>query len=213
MEKSVDVDDDDEREEIHEIGGEITLDGRQGHFKEVETIHLKYSQRPGSLKNMCLAQFATSYVYIQGDKIPKRIKWENGSSTEEGLIKEFISGQNLPKYIILKSGTFMSLRNRPLILRIHSSKKKEYMEGIYSECLLYLPWSTEKTDLKENNLEECLDLFNQNKSIIEKNKGKIFPNASMIDAMMELLDSPEGTTPIHLGLDPYRYKNKSFDTS
>ena len=87
------------------------------------------------------------------------------------------------------------------------------MEGVYSECLLYLPWSKEKIDLKENNLEECLDLFNQNKATIEKNKGKIFPKASMIDAMMELLDSPEGTTPIHLGLNPYRYKHSSFDIS
>ena len=34
---------------------------------------------------------------------------------------------------------------------------------------------------------------------LKKNKGAIFPNASMIKTMMELLDSPEGTKPIHLG--------------
>ena len=160
---------------------------------------------------MCLAQFATSYVYIQADKIPKRTEWKDGSSTEKGQIEEFISKEKLPKYIVLKSGTCMALRNRPLILRIHSSKKKEYMEGVYSECLLYLPWTEESTDLNENNIEGCLSLFNHNKDTIEKNKGKIFPRASMINAMMELLDSPEGTKPIHLGMDPSRYAKDKFE--
>ena len=41
MEKSVDVEDEGQAEENYEevIGGEVTLEGRQGHFKEVETIH------------------------------------------------------------------------------------------------------------------------------------------------------------------------------
>ena len=106
----------------------------------------------------------------------------------------------MPKYIRLESGTCMALRSRPFILRIHSSKKKEYLESIYSELLLFFPWNNEK-DLMENKPDECLRLFNENEEIIKANKGAIFPNTPMVDAMMELLDSSEGTTPIHLADD------------
>ena len=80
--------------------------------------------------------------------------------------------------IRLESGTYMALRSKPFILRIHSSKKKEYMEGIYSELLLYFPWNSEK-ELNGNKVEECLELFNQNNEIIKKNKNAIFPKAHM----------------------------------
>ena len=83
-----------------EIGGdEITLEGKQGKFKEVETIHHKYSQRPESLKEVCLAQFATSYVYTQLDRIPKETEWEDNSSVKPGQLKQFISQKCMPKYI------------------------------------------------------------------------------------------------------------------
>ena len=42
----------------------VTLEGKQGQFKEGETIHQKYSQRPEALDDVCLPQFATSYTYI-----------------------------------------------------------------------------------------------------------------------------------------------------
>ena len=62
------------------------------------------------------------------------------------------------------------------------------MESVYSELLLYFPWSSEN-ELKGNNVEECLELFNQNNEIIKKNKIAIFPNSAMINAMIEMLDS------------------------
>ena len=110
----------------------------------------------------------------------------------------------MPKYIILQeTGTYMALKTRPIILRLHASKKKEYLEGIYSELLLYLPWR-EESELQEGKEQECVDLFNANFKKIEDNKTSIFPNQKMIDSMMELLDSPEGTKPLHLAdnIDP-----------
>ena len=198
-EKSTEVDN--EEHDIEEnVSGEIRLEGKKGQFKEVETIHQKYSQRPQSLRDVCLAQFATSYAYINKQKIPKKTEWENGSSTLRGDLKEFGTENFMPKYIELESGTFMALRTKPLILRIHSSKKKEYMEGIYSELLLYLPWEVEN-DLKEDHPTQCIELFNQNEETLKNNKKAIFPNSPMIDAMMALLDSPESTTPLHLADD------------
>ena len=68
----------------------VTLEGRQGKYKEVETIHQKYSQRPESLNNVCLAQFASSYIYIKADKIPKETEWkDDGASIQLGNLEEF----------------------------------------------------------------------------------------------------------------------------
>ena len=121
------------------------------------------------MKNLCLAQFATSYTYVRADKIPKGIEWLDNASEITGNLKLFGGDDFLPKYISLDSGTYMALRTKPLVLRIHSSKKKEYLEGIYSELLLYLPWRTEK-ELKKGSNDDCVKLFNDNKDIIDRNR-------------------------------------------
>ena len=176
----------------------ITLEGKQGQYKEVDTVHKKYAQRPEILAHICLAQFATSYVYIRANMIPKEVKWEKSASKEKGDLREFKSQSKLPKYIkLFDSGTFMTLRTKPLVLRIHSSKKKEYLEGIYSELLLYFPWRDEK-DLKEGKEKEMIDLFNENEEVINLNRKSILPNAPIINSMMELLDAPESTKPAHI---------------
>ena len=176
----------------------VTIQGKQGKFKEVETIHQKYSQRPKSIDDMCLAQFATSYTYISKIKIPQDIEWVENSSRELGSLVRFGTHDKLPKYIeLFDSGTFMALRTKPFVLRIHSSKKKEYLEGVYSELLLYLPWRNE-SELNEGAKESIVDMFNNERTIIERNKKAILPNAPLIDSMIELLDAPDGTKPLHL---------------
>lgn len=189
VEKSTEADDfvDDEELNIHDCRKTpVTLEGKQGHFKEVETVHEKYS----------LAQFATSYTYVRADKIPKEIKWLDNASQITSNLKLFGEDEFLPKYISLDSGTYMALRTKPLVLRIHSSKKKEYLEGIYSELLLYLPWRSEK-GLKKGSSDDCVKLFNDNKDIIDQNRKAILPYAPLIDSMRELLDAPDGTRPLH----------------
>ena len=176
----------------------VTIEGKQGQFKEVESIHQKYSQRPESLNDVCLAQFSTSYTYTRADKIPKKTEWVKNASAEKGDLNVFGSKTEfLPKYIELDSGTFMALRTKPFVLRIHSSKKKEYLEGVYSELLLYLPWRDE-SELMEGKEKQCIDLFTTKEKIINENRMCILPNAPMIDAMMELLDAPDGTNPLHV---------------
>ena len=101
-EKSTDVEiigDEEQCKGEENLGCEVTIEGREGKFKEVETIHQKYSQRPESLKDVCLAQFATSYILCNLNKIPKGTEWENGSSSQKGHLKEFISEKDMPKYV------------------------------------------------------------------------------------------------------------------
>ena len=39
-----------------------TIDGREGKYMEMTTIHERYANRPVALEKMCLAQFAMLYV-------------------------------------------------------------------------------------------------------------------------------------------------------
>ena len=173
----------------------VGLSGRTKKFKEVDTIHKKYSERPTSLDDICLAQFGTSYRSI--NSVPKDVEWNENISFKVGVIKKFGKPDLLPKFIKLTSGGFMALRIRPVILRIHASKKKEAHEGIYSELLLFFPWRNEN-DLYENDPILCEALFNTHKQAIKSNKALIFPNAPMIDTIKELLETNDTIKPTHL---------------
>ena len=164
----------------------------------LEPVHKKYSERPKSLKDMCLAQFATSYRSVNA--VPEDIDWKDGASIKEGSMLKFGSNEPLPKFIKLSSGGYMVLRIRPIVLRIHSSKKKEAHEGIYSELLLYLPWRKE-SELHEDNFINCEKHFKDHEHIIKQNKEAIFPNSPMIDTMMELLETNDALKPTHLSED------------
>ena len=89
----------------------------------------------------------------------------------------------------------MKLRSFPLILRIHSSKKKkEEFEGIYSELLLFSTWRNEN-ELRHPSIQEK---FNTEFEKIKLNKSQIYPGSSMIDEMRELLESSDDTRPMHM---------------
>ena len=121
---------------------QINIPGRKGKFQTGETIHTKYSNRPVKLEDVCLAQFFTSYVSCQGPG--KNIKFDDGCSTTEGSILQFGTKTKLPKYIELQSSKFMRLRISPIVMRIHSSKKKKENEVLYAELLLFYPWRNEE---------------------------------------------------------------------
>ena len=201
-ENEEDDDDDIDEEDIEDnigtpIGNYINIPGREGKFKQVETIHKKYAQRPNYLNEMSLAQFTTTYEYSK--KPNQKVTFQEGISEDKGCITLFGTNKNLPKFIELKSGGFMKLRNSPCILRIHSSKKKKAEEGIYAELLLYFPWRSE-----EKLRVDFINKFNENYEMIKRTKEMIYPNSKMIEDMRELLDSNEDIRPKHLyeNLDP-----------
>ena len=171
---------------------QIEIEGRRGKFAMVDSIHTKYSKRPEPLEKICLAQFASFYKTCA--KPNKSYSFDNGVSEERGDLEHFITKERLPKFIELKDGGYMHLREKPFILQIHAFKKKKENEGIFAELLLFFPWRNEN-DIRQN----CITIFNENYDIIKKNKETIYPKYSMVDIMRDLMDNPENSRPIHLG--------------
>jgi hypothetical protein len=118
----------------------VQIEGRAGMFKKAISIIERYAARPKYLRNMCLAQFATSYTYQA--KPPKKIKFDkNGNSRGRSSKKIFNQDTFLPTHISLKDGLgIMRLRKEPAVLRIHTSKHKDGHEKHYSEMVLFSPW-------------------------------------------------------------------------
>ena len=161
------------------------IDGREGTYKESINVLDRYVERPKYLKTMCLAQFAISYVYAP--KVPKRIIFERGCSTEFSDQTIFNSTRLLPKYISLGDSGLgkMRLRAFPAVMRIHSSKKKIGHEQHYSELLLYTSWTDEEEEFHPNDKEKCQKEFKKRLDQIQANKEMIYPG----EGTTELLES------------------------
>ena len=153
--------------------------------------------RPSCVEAVALAQFATHYSFTS--KVPKKLKFDEatgiGSTEDDTMMSSrviFGSQTKLPRYLKLSGGGFMRLREKPAILRIHSSKKKEGHEQHYSELLLFTPWQNEKSDFERfrNLPEDCISEYNSKLQDIEVVRSNIFLGEDTIDYMecdLELL--------------------------
>ena len=153
--------------------------------------------RPSCIEAVTLAQFATHYSFTS--KVPKKLKFDEatgiGSTEDDSMMSSrviFGSQTKLPRYLKLSGGGFMRLREKPAILRIHSSKKKEGHEQHYSELLLFTPWQNEKSDFERfrNLPEDCISEYNSRLQDIEVVRSNIFLGEDTIDYMecdLELL--------------------------
>ena len=144
------------------------------------------------MEKICLAQFAVSYETFS--KIQDNIEFGNdGASITKRHINQFGANNYLPKFIEIDSGGFMKLQNLQSTLRIYSFKKKKGDESIYSELPLFLNWIDEKI-LREN----CIDTFNKNYDIVEKNKKSLYQNSPMIDVTREMIENLNESRLIHV---------------
>ena len=180
--------------------GVVEISGWEGKFKASRSTHQKYSERPTYLANMCLLQFAQVYRSISKKELAKDISWrteEPDISDAEGELEVIISKMILPKYIKLASGGYMALRLRPIVIRLHSSNKKNDHEREYSELLLFYPWRLEE-ELMGNDAVACRALYQKNKEIIRSNRLQIFPHSDMVCEMRDLMETSQDTKPAHL---------------
>ena len=188
------------------------IEGREGTYKESITVIERYITRPKQLDQMCLGQFAISYIYTS--KVPKRITFdEEGCSNEWSEEEIFNHPKKLPKYISMEKSGYgkMRLRKSPAVMRIHSSKKKVGHEQHYSELLLYTAWRDEEEELHADNEKECIQKFYDKIEEIEINKKRIYPGEETI-ALLEIFDL-ENDKPAHIFdmLDGQREQDREED--
>ena len=217
----------------NEVSGEaegFEIEDHDGKYKKATTVHDRYSSRPECLEMICLAQFATSYTYAQ--KVPKGIQFDkegrsiriktkisaDGNETvietkENSMMCLFNSDIKLPKYIKLQDESlgFMRARKFPVVMRIHTSKRKEGHEKYYSELLLFCHWRNEVEDFHRWFPDECFETYQLKLEELQANKGKIYPGEEVI----ELLDSGDfnAERPMHIFdlLDSQREQENSDD--
>lgn len=165
----------------------VTMPGREGKFFMTQSVHQKYENRPKLLENMCLAQFSTHYEPLRG-QLPKKTIIIDNVSTEVSNQKVFQTEVYLPKYIKLmdEKNTLMKLRTTPAILRLH--KKKMSHEQMYSELLLFLPFTNELKDLSVDPTK-CMELYEKKKEKINEKRKSIYPFSQDIDLVEMIIDS------------------------
>lgn len=186
------------------------IDGREGTYEESISVIDRYVSRPKYLKTMCLAQFATSYVYTS--KVPKRIIFKRGCSNEFSDQTIFYSTIQLPRYLFLDDGLGkMRLRAFPAVMRIHSSKKKQGHEQQYSEMLLYTSWRDEVKEFHPDDKEACQREYQKRLDQIEINKEMIYPGEGTIELLEDF--DPEDNQPQHIydTLDNQRQQEEEED--
>ena len=160
----------------------IEIDGRVGKYQKAISMIDRYSNRPNFLKFMCLAQFATSYIYQA--KPPKTAVFDkDGVSELRSEQKIFNHDIYLPRHIAIKNGfRNMRLRHKPAVLRIHNSKYKNGHEKYYSEMLLFSHWVDEKKELPMDE-DACYKEFVKRRDEIVLNRKTIYPGEEIIDLL------------------------------
>lgn len=148
------------------------MQGRQGEYVKLPSIHEIYALRPESL-NICLAQFTILYgkCYTK----PKSLVIVNGVSETKCLTANIIDGTPLPKYVEIQNTLYMA-KNRHSVLRFHKFDEiGDKMGFVYSRMLMFLPWKSEQKDLHCEDMEKCLEEYEKFTIEIEHTRKVLFP--------------------------------------
>ena len=180
----------------------FSIQGRSGKYVKPISIHEKYATRPIALDDLCFAQFATSYVSTKKPK--EKVEFNEDVSVSTGPLKMFDSNEELPTYIRLSNDSYMKLKQSPFVMRTHASHKKEGHEENFAELLLFFPWRDETEELFPGDQQMCIETFNRNLDIINKNRKYIFPFSEEVKEITEFMKNSEDNRPQHIydTLDP-----------
>ena len=199
-----------------------------------------YNWSFGALNAISFAQFCMVYEpksIAEMQKI-KKIQWSDfneelgaiAETTKEAnrtlvddmkiptLLTSFKTGYPLPQWIRLrgKEEPYMKLRSSSYILRIYNGNRKDPIEDLYSQLLLYSPWRNEQKinpwsdtdtrlkkdvlDFKKEREAAILKMFEDeaeddaNINLItenEKIKNMIYPFSKKLDSIKELLEKED----------------------
>ena len=197
-------------EEVHssKTPKAMKIKDKPGKYEESKSIHDKYEARPQWLESITLAQFATQYASTY--KVSAKVKFDNDGVPQQDFLSDFAiinSDIKLPRFIKLQSEEMMRLR-KPLVLRYHSSKKKEGHEKHYAEMLLFHPYRQE-TELHREDPKACIDRYNSVKSAIDEFKKVWFLGDGTVTVMDETDIEQQRPTLAYAAIDPQR--EQEFD--
>ena len=181
------IDSDDENESNDNGGQLLSVVGYKGKFQKAQSKHEKYALRPDELKDICLAQFATTYVTCQ----KKNIELKGMVSEEVSEVKHFMTQENLPKFIRLKDGKILEARNTMKVLRLHNVRNKIGHEEQYALLLLFLPWQDEEKELKYQDSEACIQVLTENSVLVEENRKAMLPYSNFKKSIETLIANEE----------------------
>ena len=186
----------------------VNVENHQGKFKESRSVHQNYAERPDYVDDICLAQFATYYTTSYTQKLTKK-ECEERNAVQQPTHHCYTTGTKLPKYLFMGEvegkNCIMTLRTKPLVIRIHKFKEhQDSHEYYYSEMLLYLPWRRECEDLFRNDHYKCKDKFESEQvaQIISINKTSTFPLNALIPNIEELIEKYKNTEETGNAYDP-----------
>ena len=110
----------------------------------------KYENRPDSLEELCLADFASNYVHKK--VVDLSVESEDIEDYTSVPVSSFIPTPPSSNIIVLKNDLGeMRKRSRPCVIRFHKVSKLKCAEEYYLRVLqLYMPWRKED-DLKHVN--------------------------------------------------------------
>jgi hypothetical protein len=177
----------------------FSIAGLEGTFKEKLSVPEFYAKRPVELSEMCLAQFAISYVQCS---TPKTM-----DDLQDAIVDNMImysTGDPLPRYIkiIMNDTTHVyRLRFHEAVLRIHNFKEdSEIHQQAYSEMLLYYPWRNEEIDLHLISEELCTLKHKSDvvQTVIQLHKKKVFPFQKHVDDIQNSISNDQLTRPSHV---------------
>ena len=101
----------------------------------------RYSARPDTLENMCLAEFAANYTTRSGNNL------EDGE-TNDTLPPSEDQQTSLLRVQLKNNMGSMYKRSREAIIRFHRFNHEKEADKLYrSKLMLYLPWTDEDVDL------------------------------------------------------------------
>ena len=134
----------------------------------------RYAERPDSLDDLCLAEFAANYTTQSKQELPEE-------ETSDALPQPELESNKQPR-IQLKNGLgFMHKRRREAIIRFHRFNCEKEANKLYrSKLMLYLPWRIESTDLLAG-YSDFRSYYESKSDIILANEQKYSQNATLIN--------------------------------
>ena len=205
-----------DNEEQEPQRGGVEIDGSDQTYKRVPPIHEKYENRPKSLDNICLTQFAMLYDHLTGQEAAKRTFVNGSSGMSEMTIKSWNPKHETPLRQYIKLGNnlgYMKLRSIESVIREHKVREdKNPHEYYYSKLLMYHPWRKEKDELYLEDAQKCLQLFldkeykDDRLTKIQRTQEKLLPHLNVVEEARAVVDLLDDQRPTHIGdmIDPQK---------